>query len=420
VSKKKLAFLGLILIVVSIVGVNWYVGNLAGEELKRELDKAEVDNVTYNKLKVNPLLRTVTLTEAVINSETDNSVLTAEKLTGKLTVEDFAALLKQKPANSLDWFKINCANAELSFTSNEQRLTAEDLTLVFSGDFPLKKTEEEGVNYLLDRNQEFKVVGNNLSVYSRQLSELMRNNQDEKHKFNNIEQFTWEVNYRAEEQKMVQDFEVNSSLLSGTNSVLINYQGDKAENFKITDYFMRGEDMEWTLGEKWGSYELASFSLTSDLHQPEAPNLRTAKSLPKGRLTYRLEDFKIEFGTQLKKQMRDLGMLMGTEINLNSIRIKEGLFNYNYDGQFLNLTRNKLDTSYFTAIINGSFKLDESSSIEQSTIQELTIKLSDLNSYLESGLNRLQQQLGVQFPQDEEGNIIIRFTGRLADPKLQL
>ncbi len=462
IMKKRLKLsivIGVVfLLVVGVLGVNWYIGRSISREIEAEITEfierdAELEEVSYSNLVVNPLLGTVTIDEvSVVERNADFEVediklkLSLTDIINSRQHDDFFEFITEE-INYLDFRFNNLRFSEIDGV--DSYLNIEELVLKFDGNyeddvlkelnefnFELKNLNFNDENSNLDiseidilfdgyftdgmwdeaddflaYDQKLDVSISDINFDVPELVEILMLDSQTAAKLLNIDKMDFELDYSSGDNLLaINDIRLDTPIVESESSYRYYFN----EDYQIDDIYsdeglllkaetegymnLEAEDLAFGNPDETGRVFIDKIKLDnefdSELNYEDLISMLTSPSQAESE--FLLEGLRFEFSDMLRQEMAPTFLMLG--LDLDDLRIDHFSFNSNetledvvYNSEFRSPL---LDMDFnFELAIN-----DEEP--EMSEVKELEFMVSNLTQGLEMLLVELSHHPAASLTDD--------------------
>ncbi|PRX33539.1 hypothetical protein BX659_10359 [Orenia metallireducens] len=442
-DKNSKVLLGTIVILVVIVlGANWYLGNIVEdrltESLELELKKGDIPfDVEYSRVVATPLLSQVTYHQIMIkDKDYNNGFISIDKMVVKLPYQDSFMLAKEDKLKELHGLVAKIDNLKVEDSLEDLSIGFEQLSIDYKGQLPLKRLEDD-FNPLLQDKQ---AIAISFSGFNVELPDNIReklSSAELENKLTKIDEFIFDFDYNpAKKEVKLNNYKVDSPLFFAEASEVVHYNGNSLEDLEITDisgegtFEFKGDGVEFGNPETTGRYTLGNITTDSkfnsshrqklirdDMTNPKAVWVESIKNIGDGEYNFTLEGFKAEFAGRLKEQLSYNPLVFMGGIDLSNLALDELTVDYKVDNNNINISNAKLNSSILDMEVAGNFDINREK-FSESSITTLTLRVAQLNDNLAELVSMLEMRMGQKLPRDGE-DILLNLNGTFANPKIE-
>jgi len=408
--------------VVLIAGVfvaNGIYGSKIATKIETQLNEKMAKNelpvaIVYSKIKVNPLFSKVNIADVSVADIGGNVTFKCEDLNIDISYDEALRLAESTEFEEVNSLKLTFIESEFHVAESKILVKLKDLSIDFDGH--LSKADFEQLNSdFPDTKQELEFSFSGMKVtlpdgyagippfsaLQEQFSEIDRGNCNM-------------VFLPATHELNIEDFTVESPVISYKGSTRFNYSGNGLNDFRMQMAKMNAElrlqpkDINWddkNGGE--GEFSLKNFNLQTNSQVHFDKN-----SLPEGEMKLVVEKLKINYNDKQNSSRGGLLNLSVKDFDVDKLEV-----NYKLTDTKLELTDTKIKSSLMDATVFADVNMNASNPAN-SDINKAEIKVEHLTADLATMLNAFEQQMGKELPR-ENGVIILELSGKLGSPKIK-
>jgi|GEM_PF-3366588 len=442
-KRNKILIGTIVTLVVIILGVNWYVGNMVEDRLTESLELEKKDlpfDVEYSQISANPLLSQVTYSQVMIkDKDYKDGLISIDKVVVKLPYHDSFTLAKNSELKKLHGLAIQLDNLKIEDRLKDLALSFKNFSIDYKGKLALEELVNEPSKFVEDK-QAIAIAFNQFKVkLPENLSKQLASSELET-KLTNIDEFILDLDYNPDKQEIrINNYKVDAPLLFAKASEVVHYNGNSLKTLEITDisgegnFEFKGDGIEFGNPKTTGRYTLGNITTDSKFSNTYKHKLlkddissskdvvdvwtESIKSLGDGECNFKLEGFKAEFAGGLKERLSYNPIVFMGGIDLTNVSLDKLDVNYKVDNNNINISNIKLNSSIVDMNLTGNLDINRDK-LAESNITTLTLRVAQLNDNLKELVRILETRIGQQLPRDGE-DIFLDVSGTFANPKIE-
>ncbi|MDB4335012.1 hypothetical protein OAA06_01495 [bacterium] len=415
-----------VLILLSAVGFagNWMYGNHLSEKIDNKLtQKIEQANlpveITYQEVKVNPLLSKLKLNDVNVESKTSSSFVSFESVDISMPYNQAIRLLESNEIEELKSFGLQMNQALVFSEEIGSQVTGEKVTVKFDGYINKEIIEN------LDKQFPSQTIKATIACEGIKLEDAAWMNalgmDDElKELLTQDASFLSSIEFLPELSELkVNKITLKSPLLEYKSKGTMHYSGSGFNNAKAT-YVETDSKLELVSKQlAWGNPELTGrFSiknLKSSFNGRIVLDDEGVDLLPDYESSFLLEGFEAEFEGAMKTKMQGQSSLLG--ISANEFIVEKFEFNSKMKDENLVVKDAELISSVMKLFLSADVQFNASQPA-MSTVNFAELKIKDLAEGLEKSIANLEVVLSQKFPREGD-DIVLELSGTLSRPKVK-
>ncbi|WP_027339159.1 hypothetical protein [Halonatronum saccharophilum] len=425
--KLKNLLIGFVILVISVIMVNSYLGSIAErrieEVLNYELDKDGLGvEVEYNSLAVNPLLAQVKYEGVEFFDQESGVTLRANELRSNLSYGNLIKMIRSNKFNKVEKFKVDLKDLEIKSLEDDYVLFLEEFKLYFDGKVLLGESIED-FEIPLITDQSLSVNFSNLDFEFSQVYEELGLTLELEEKLRRVDSFNLKWSYDSDKKELsIDELNILAPLFSFSTSSTLRSEGWEVDTFEGFNYITKnkfkfdGKDFYLGDPELTGKYNLDKLLITSELEgEVDEEGLF---NMPKGEAEFLLEGFKVQFPDALREELSYNPIFFMAGIDIDEFVLNQLKLSYVYEDNLIKLTSGVVDTDIVIANLEGQFSTYNNEFLglySDLYIDKFKIRITELNDQLAAGLMFIEFQMGQPLPRDGE-DIIIKIEGPFNNP----
>ena len=223
-KQKKIIIISTVIaiLIIAFLGINWYVGNEAEQEMEKTLEKQaehpQID-LSYSNVNVNPASRRATISNIEVTNNVSNLQLRGGEISFSSGIGEVMNLIQQEEIEELKSFTTEGKDLAVEFPAENFYFTLDSLNLNFDG--KLNQQSLENVDYLLANDQQLSFSIQEAKLNNQQFLQAFLPPAFIQEGMEKIEEATLNLNYLSEEERLtLTDSRFNTSWLAA------NLEGD--------------------------------------------------------------------------------------------------------------------------------------------------------------------------------------------------
>ncbi|MFW6035183.1 MAG: zinc-ribbon domain-containing protein [Halothermotrichaceae bacterium] len=441
-KKYSLIFAGIVavLLIVGLI-VNTYLGNQMKDDvetvLSEQIQKIESDEYTdvsmdYDDVKVNPLLRKVTISDVSLATKDsyEDVSFKIDELSTTTSYDNIKKILDGETLEEIDTFSFVLKKPYMAYESywgETFDLSFDDVSVDFDG--YLGAEIERDPNILFDKDQKFDVSVKGAKFSSPEFASMY--DQDMINIINTFTEYD-EISFCFQHDSKnkllkMEDIKVTNSVVDLDTSYSMKYSGNNmydAElvNYQIgSDFNLSVSDLSWGNASDYGKFTLDSIELDSKsdgVINIQQHGYYSQPSMPEGEYSLAINGFDIEFAGTAKNDFQEmLRWQFGVQDpDISKIELNELTLNYNMKDNKLEVFDSNLDSSLMDADLVADIDMNQQY-IDDSKINQMKIEISNYHQMFEPMIRNLEASMGSL---DRDGDtIMLDFEGTLGWPELK-
>ncbi|WP_430932195.1 hypothetical protein [Saccharicrinis sp. 156] len=416
--KAKLILPIIMLVVVSMFAGNWIYGKMSAKKLDAYL-KQFPDNsqMQYAEVKVNPLWSKITFNDFSFTDPNTKITIKSEVLYVTMKHSEALEISKTRRIDKLTKLGLDCRQLKI-FEDDKLILVSENTLFDFKGDMSQRIFEKMDKQFpgnqqyisLNIKDGEFKGFplgkGHNGNILAG---------------LNEIKSAEFKMLFKPDEKEIeIEKVEIKVAHLILKGKADINYLGQGLNDFSALkidmDYAVNlTDEMTWGDSRTTGAYTLQSFSsaFEGDFEFDDKGEL-IIPSL-EAKLSFNLKGVTVEYDEDVKNNIDMSLSVLG--VSSSELSVNEFSFDASLNSGKCIVENTKLVLPLFEASLRASLNL-KSGVLEDSDIDEMEMRITNINPNLNEAVNNLAGTFGLKIPRDGE-DIVLEVKGSVENPKVK-
>jgi len=417
--KTKIILPVIVVLFVAVLVANGIYGARIAKEIDANLKSMIAENelsgeITYLKVKVNPLFSKVRIAEVNVAVTDENGSFSCESVDIDVPYKEVLRWTESEELEEINSFKITLVKPQLNGREAGVSVEFSDLVVDFDGELSKADFENLAVQFP-DKKQKIELSFSDLKVKFPEngvRAPLISQLQEQ---FSDIDAGNYTLVYNPDSKEInVPEFSIESPVISYNGHALFKYEGNNSREFKPKTVDMKSsmrlepKHFEWE-DENGGKGE---FQLDKLVFNTNTNVSFDNKTFPQGDMNIDLKNLVVNYD---KGNVNNGNSMLN--LSVKDLDIKSLKFNYHMDKEKLSITDSRIESSLLEADIYAEVDIDDSNPAN-SIITEAKVTVHKLGPDLEKLVSGLEMQMGKELPR-ENGAIVLELSGKLGRPTIK-